>query len=355
MTTKSILQQYYVHDFINWNQEKVLKLNPDFQRRDVWTPQAKVFLIDTILREMPIPKIFIRTTIDSRTKKSMREVVDGQQRLRAILDFSNDKFPLTSRAGEYGGKRYSELPEEAKDIFLTYPLAVDQLVNASDTDVLEVFARLNSYNVSLNPAEKRHAKYQGEFKWEVHQASLDWKVLWEDLGLVSSRDRLRMGDDTLIAEMYQILISGVNDGGAEKIDKLYSKYDETFNDKERYRRSLDECLRFLLDNFSDLISGTELRRGTQFLMLFAAVASQLIGIPPGQLGADIPTSGLAEVDSIRTRLTEVAAALEDESARGRYSALVAASKGSTQRIATRRVRFAAYLEVVTPTDGPALH
>lgn len=353
MTTKSILQQYYVHDFINWNQEKVLKLNPDFQRRSVWTPQAKVFLIDTILREMPIPKIYIRTTIDSRTKKSLREVVDGQQRLRAILDFANDKFQLTSRAGDYAGKRYSELPEEAKDLFLTYPLAVDQLVNASDTDVLEVFARLNSYNVSLNPAEKRHARYQGEFKWEVHQASLEWKVLWEDWGLVSARDRLRMGDDTLMAEMYQILLVGVSDGGAEKIDRLYSDYDESFPEKDRIRKQLNNTLEYVSANFADLISSSELRRGTQFLMLFAAFASQLVGIPQGQYDRKIPSVGLDDLDSVRSRLTEVAASLEDDGHSGKYAGLVAASKGSTQRIATRRVRFAAYLDVVTGSAGLA--
>jgi uncharacterized protein with ParB-like and HNH nuclease domain len=64
---------------------KELILNPTFQRRSVWQPQAKVLLIDTILRKMPVPKVYMRTQINAKTKRSVREIVDGQQRLRAIL------------------------------------------------------------------------------------------------------------------------------------------------------------------------------------------------------------------------------------------------------------------------------
>lgn len=86
----------------------------------------------------------MRTQFDIITKQSKREVVDGQQRLRAILDFSEGKLRLSSRAGEFKGFTYEKLDDEMKQQFLSYPIAVDQLVNASDNDVLEIFARLNS-------------------------------------------------------------------------------------------------------------------------------------------------------------------------------------------------------------------
>src|SRR5690349_19082096 len=86
----SILEQYRVSDFLEWHQKKALILNPDFQRGDMWSPAAKTFLIDTILRKLPIPKVYLRTRVDVVSKKSIREVVDGQQRLRAILSFAED-------------------------------------------------------------------------------------------------------------------------------------------------------------------------------------------------------------------------------------------------------------------------
>ena len=188
----SILEQYRVSDFLEWHQKKALILNPDFQRGDVWSPAAKTFLIDTILRKLPIPKVSLRTSVDVVSKKSLREVVDGQQRLRAILNFAEDKVALTKRASEYAGKKYSTLTPEEQEGFLSYAIAVDQLLNASTDDVLEVFARLNSYTVTLNPPEKRHGKYQGEFKWAIRNSC---KRVGQVLGRIQGPEHQRTGSD----------------------------------------------------------------------------------------------------------------------------------------------------------------
>jgi hypothetical protein len=90
--------------------------------------------------------------------------VDGQQRLRTIIDFAEDKFTLGVRAKEFQGLRYSSLSDELKERFLEYRISVDQLMDASDDSVLEIFARLNSYTVPVNAPELRHAKYQGDFR-----------------------------------------------------------------------------------------------------------------------------------------------------------------------------------------------
>ena len=101
--------QYPISDLLAWMHEKTLILNTDFQRRSVWPPSARVFLIDSILRDRPMPNIYIRTKTDLRTKRSYREVVDGQQRLLAINDFASDNLTLTSAAREFSSKTYSTL------------------------------------------------------------------------------------------------------------------------------------------------------------------------------------------------------------------------------------------------------
>jgi len=349
MATQTILEQYRVHDFVTWNANKELVLNPYFQRRSVWDPQARSLLIDSILRRMPVPKIYMRTKLDVRTKKSIREIVDGQQRLRAILGFANGEFALTKRAAEFSGLTYADLDEEVQEAFLSYPLAVDSLVNASDTDVLEVFARLNSYTVTLVPAEKRHAKYQGDFKWAVHSASKDWRILWEDYQIVKGRDRLRMGDDSLIAEMFGTILNGVTDGGAHQLDSLYASNEAAFPQEMDTRRILDESLKQLLGAFGPLILDTPLNRGPQFLMLFAAVAACLNGIPQGQLdGIEVTPAQIQEREA-RDQLAVLAEALESES-NSKYMKFKEASSGSTQRIATRRVRYRYYRWALTGVD-----
>ena len=83
MLTQNITRtQYKVSDFLNWQKSDLLVLSPKFQRRSVWRPGAKSYLLDTIIKGYPIPIIFLREQkTDLTTLKHKREVVDGQQRV----------------------------------------------------------------------------------------------------------------------------------------------------------------------------------------------------------------------------------------------------------------------------------
>lgn len=348
----SILEQYRISDFLDWYSEKRLILNPDFQRRSVWTPDARTYLIDSILRQLPIPKIFMRTKIDVTTKKSIREVVDGQQRLRAIIDFSNDGFKLGKRAGEFFGLQFSTLPLDLQEIFLGYAIAVDQLLNATDEDVLEVFARLNSYSVSLNDAEKRHARYQGDFKWAVYNTSKRWNVLWEKFGILSVRQRVRMLDDQLTAEMYGVLLNGITDGGQPKLNALYNSYDRNFVNEPIVTSKFNNITEFFIKNFGDTLFGTPVLNSPHFLMLFAALAHAITGIPSGDIEPhEMPPRTealLSDVKLAQSNLLKLASVIESEESVPGFEEFWKASKATTQRIASRRERFPIFLRALLP-------
>ena len=347
----SILEQYRIADFLEWHQERKLTLNPHFQRGSVWTPAARVYLIDTILRQLPIPKIYLRTTIDLLSKRSVREVVDGQQRLRAIIDFSENKFLLTKRAAEFEGLKFSTLHEEQQQAFLSYPIAVDQLLNASDDLVLEVFARLNSYSVSLNEPEKRHAKFQGDFKWSVRGASQKWSVFWEKYAVFSIRERVRMEDDSLTAEIYGILLEGVQDGGQSKITALYRKHDRTFGLDNGVPERANAVLRYIADHFAGYLVGTPLLNPPHLLMLFAAVAHAKYGIPAGEMGDKLPARdslALADDEIARNNLLKLASVIGSNDSPQGFTDFWLASKSSTQRIASRRQRFPEFYRALLP-------
>ena len=349
----SLLEQYRISDFIEWNKQKRLKLNPDFQRGSVWSPAARTFLIDTILRQLPIPKVYLRTNIDVTTKKTVREVVDGQQRMRAILDFADDGFPLTKRAGEFRGLKYSTLSVEQQENFLGYAIAVDQLVNASNTDVLEVFARLNSYTVTLNPPERRHAKWQGDFKWSVRSEARKWGVLWEKYKILTVKERVRMLDDSLTSEMFGVLLDGVSDGGQSKIDVLYKKYDPGFD--TAVVGKLDTTLQFFVDHLASGLVDTPLLSATHFLMLFSALAALLVGIPGNanvpavpQVKAKILENNL---DRAREKLLQLGSIIDsDDEPSGKYSNFWKASRSTTQRIASRKIRFPFFVQALRPKE-----
>lgn len=343
----SILEQYRISDFLEWYNQKKLKLNPDFQRGSVWTPAARTYLIDTILRQLPIPKIYLRTVIDIGSKTSFREVVDGQQRLRTIIDFANDKFELSKRAGEFQGLKYTTLPPELQEKFLGYAIAVDQLLNANDDEVLEVFARLNSYSVQLNAPEKRHARFQGELKWAVRRSAQQWKVLWETYGILGVRQRVRMLDDSLMAEMYQLVMEGVCDGGQSKIDAFYRRHDAKFEKEGGAVERVDRVVSYFVEHLAEYLSGTPLLQPPHFLMLFGALAHAVHGIPKGELD-EVPNraGSLGDLSVCRDNLLKLATVIDTEIPPEDFGPFWAASKASTHRISSRRIRFPLYFQAL---------
>ena len=327
----TILEQYRISDFLDWYEQKRLILNPDFQRGPVWSAAARMYLIDTILLELPIPKIYLRTKIDIESKQSIREVVDGQQRLRAIMDFGADRFALSRRSERFAGQRYSTLSPENQEKFLAYPLSVGQLLTADDAEVLEVFSRLNSYSVQLNAAEKRHARFQGEFKWSIKKAAKRWAPLWEECKILTVRERVRMLDDSLVAEMLGIILEGVQDGGQTKIDALYKRHDPEFITTDKSINRLDEVIEYFLNHLAVPLKATPILSAPHFLMLFAALAHALLGILS---------------ISATENLQELAAIIDSDTPPPTIPEFWTASKATTHRIASRRVRFPIYYKAL---------
>lgn len=352
--SSSVLEQYRIADLLEWHKNKQLLPNPDFQRRSVWTTTAKVFLIDTILRQLPMPKIYVRTKMDVATKKTYRELVDGQQRIKAIIEFAQDKIILTERAKEFAGLTYSTLQRQQQEDFLSYAVGVGQLINATDSEVLEIFARLNSYTVSVNSPELRHAIYQGPFRWSVYETAKKWDILWDTYHVVSVRERLRMGDDSLMAEMFGIILNGITDGGQPKINKLYIKFDKEFPQQNEVESKVNGTISYILDKFGEVIAHTPLSNAPHFLMLFAAVAHARYGIPTGEMESDMPdrnSTALRDTEIAIDNLNTLGLAISLDEALNSTKELdpfIKASTATTQRIKSRKIRFPVYYRALLP-------
>ena len=144
----------------NWKNR--IDEQPDYQRPPAWSQGQKQLLIDSILRDYDIPKMYWRA-VDR--KPIQYEVIDGQQRLRTIWEFRDGLFPLPKDTdpikGEVvSGLRYADLPLDLSSDFDSYAVDVVIVEDAVQTDdedeVRDMFLRLQN-GTTLKAQEKRNA------------------------------------------------------------------------------------------------------------------------------------------------------------------------------------------------------
>lgn len=149
-----------------------IDLSPPYQRQGgIWTLERRQLLIDSILNEYDIPKLYFHTLHSYYENVPMAQgkryaVIDGRQRLESILGFMDDEFPLADDFRYFAdervnaaGKTYSEIAAQfprLKVLFDSFTLPVT-MVETDDLDLVEdMFSRLNEA-ASLSSAEKRNA------------------------------------------------------------------------------------------------------------------------------------------------------------------------------------------------------
>jgi Protein of unknown function DUF262 len=270
---------YTLTDLLQWDNSKQIELNPDFQRRAVWTDNAKSYLIDTILRGKPIPKLFVRNKINVSTKTTTRDVVDGQQRIRTILSYLRDGFSVFKRHNkDYGDLLFSQLPEAVQAQVLEYEITVDNLIAITNIEVLDVFSRLNSYAVILNEQEKINANHFSAFKLLADHIGHKYNTYWMQQGILTSKNIMRMLEVNLVADVLIAMIEGIK--SKKQIKPSYDKYEQKFEENTKdLERKFDEVVSQIADLFPDGLADTEFKRPFLFYSLFTAVAHKLHGLP----------------------------------------------------------------------------
>jgi hypothetical protein len=312
---------YSIHDFVEWDSQKQLELNPSFQRRPVWSDKAKSYLMDTIIRGKPIPKFFIRQKLNVTTKTSTREVVDGQQRMRTILSFVKDGFAINKQQNiEYGGMHFSQLPEETQAQILSYEVAVDLLINLPDAEVLDIFSRLNSYAIILNEQEKINANHFSAFKILADNLGKKYNEYWTKQGVLSPRQVLRMQEVSLVADLLIAMREGIK--SKKQLKKYYGTYEKSFDDDVvEIERRFDKVIAVIGSLYPEGLSSTEFSRPHLYYSLFTAVAHCLFSLPGLRATVHSRLEGVPAIETARNGLdrigemfeaTELAALTKDE-------------------------------------------
>jgi hypothetical protein len=208
-----------------------VKINKRYQRSGkVWPLNAKSYLVETVILGFALPRLMLHQRPATTKAPEYTDVVDGQQRTTALRAFRAGEFKLSPAVDreDLRGKRYNTLSARDRSAFDNYVLKMDRFEGATEEDIREVFRRINSYTVPLNPAEQRHAKFQGEFKWFVHRQLDVFGPVLTSSGVLSQKQVDRMADAKLLTEILHAMVNGITTTNAKTLRKLYSDFDPEF-------------------------------------------------------------------------------------------------------------------------------
>jgi Protein of unknown function DUF262 len=274
---------------ISWFQDHYkagrLELRPPFQRKPVWTDKQRSFLIESVLMDIPIPEVYVQVTqADDGTEQY--GVVDGQQRLRTILQFvgierendrENDddcnkfaleKLPDTST---FKDKTFADVTGDARKLFFQYEICVRFLYTDDRRLVEDVFKRLNKFTLPLKPQELRNATYHGAFAKLSEQLADD--EYWAVNRIVSPAAIRRMADIEMMSDLLIGLIHGPQGGSARIIDEYYEQYEpyeDEFPEQNRIKRRFAKVLDTIKRMYPD-IADTRWGNRADFYSLFVTL------------------------------------------------------------------------------------
>jgi hypothetical protein len=158
---------------LSWwaDQRADIDFAPPYQRQGgLWSERDKAFLIDSVLNEFDIPKIYIADFTFGPANFNERNlryaVIDGKQRFEAIFDFIDGRLVLNSDfvftdepALRLGGLSYKDLRAQYPKVasrFANYNLTVMSVITDEEAKINELFVRLNR-NKTLSGPEIRNA------------------------------------------------------------------------------------------------------------------------------------------------------------------------------------------------------
>ena len=269
---------YSVNDYLEWHERGQLTLSPKFQRREVWSTRAKSYLMDSIIRGKPFPKVLLREHLSGKTRKTIREVVDGQQRLRAIIEFVDGAFRVSRvHNRDFAGRYFAQLPDDTQRAILTYRISTDCLQNISDEEVRDIFVRLNTYGVKLNRMELLNAEFYGDFKTSSFKMGNKFSKFWLDNRVFSESQISRMGDAELAGELLAVLADGIQD--TTRLKTHFRDWDDTYPSRPKHERSFFRVMDCIGAIFDDDLAQHEFRRPVLFYSLFCSVAHMQYGVP----------------------------------------------------------------------------
>jgi hypothetical protein len=232
-----------VSDFVS--ERENIQVAPAWQRGPAWTAPRQVLLVDSMLRGLDIPKVYLRVRDDNGA--FAYDAVDGQQRLRAMWLFRDNELPLKHAEKlepigqeDVNGKTFSGLPKRLRDAFDAFEITVAKIVESDQLEISRLFSRLQQ-GVPLNPAELRNAMLGPVRNW-VEAIALSHNFFSQSR---IPEPRYRRQD--YVAHVFGLAAHGTErDIKAPNLKHLYQEFDPSHNNAlMKISKEVDAAFKFL--------------------------------------------------------------------------------------------------------------
>jgi len=324
-----------------------LIIKPPFQRNPVWSLRQKSSLIDTILLEYPIPELYMQEVTDADGNQK-HVLVDGQQRIRTVLAYLSGEFEIEDEDSSWRGLAFEDLASADRKKVFEYNFVIRLLPDMPESEVREIFQRVNRNTTTLNAQELRHATYWGPFiKLMEEISNLDF---WSEAGMFSANDRRRMLDIEFISELAVAVLNGLQNK-KKLLEEFYQQYETNFDDQEKLRGIFNHVLGEIEQLIPNL-SKTRWRKKSDFYTLFIKLAGHASQLP---LSADKRVIAAAALENLASSVDRV---IKDELTEGEIAPAhvldyVKYVERAASDLTARRERERIVDEVLAPIFAPA--
>ena len=188
--TRIVRQTWSISEIYQKIQKDSLYLDPVYQRQKIWKKDKQTAFIESLYMGIIVPPIYVvETSSKDVLKPNTYEVVDGKQRLTAIMEFLNGKLQLVEKSLEYytdwfGGRKFEQIREEHEEEtneMLSSVLDIYVITsNSPEFTKYDIFSRLNKGAEKLKVNEIRKAIYRSDMLRYIEEYVND-KVEKEDM------------------------------------------------------------------------------------------------------------------------------------------------------------------------------
>lgn len=229
---------------------------PDYQREYRFKLEDEVKLIESVLLGIPIPPIFLAT--DKYKGVRVKNVVDGQHRLRALHRFYNNSFRLEGLdlLEDMNGKKFEDLDISVKADYLDAKLSNITFSDFPGLEFeMEIFSRYNKGTKPLSPQEIRHAAYNSKINSYINDFAYDLfkekspRQLYDAYN--ASKDRIQKKK---VQEGIFVILSILENGINIKYDKSLVYAEEYMKNKKELEKENEELSQKDFDNVVDMFN-----------------------------------------------------------------------------------------------------